>query len=294
MIIECDNMKIEMKTLIYSMVNNLIIAIIKIIGGTFFRLGSLFADGMHTFSDFITDIVCLIGAKISKKKPTKYHPFGFGKVEYLTNLFVGVVLFALGVFIVISSFFKEIVVPPISLLLLLGLVFILKLVAILVMHRIGEKINSQLLITSYKESKADLYSTIGVAIITILLQFSNQISILRYADIVGSILIGVIVLKTSFTVMIDNSLSLIGEVEMDPEKISKVKEFVMQEKGVKDLEVSLIEYGAYYQLQLTLELDPKLSLRQVTKIESDIKRNIIRHRSLKIKYVTIYVTNKLS
>ena len=116
-------MKLELKVLIYSMINNLFIAIIKIIGGIFYGLGSLFADGMHTFSDFITDIVCLLGANLSKKKPTKYHPFGFGKVEYLTNLFVGVILFLLGSYIVISSFFKKAIVNTISLLLLLLIVF---------------------------------------------------------------------------------------------------------------------------------------------------------------------------
>ena len=82
-------MNLELKTLIYSMLNNLVISVIKIVGGFIFNLSSLLADGMHTFSDFITDIVCLIGSRISKKKPTKYHPFGFGKVEYLTNLFIG-------------------------------------------------------------------------------------------------------------------------------------------------------------------------------------------------------------
>ena len=60
-------MKLEFKMLVYSMINNLVISIIKIGGGIFFKLGSLLADGMHTFSDFITDIVCLIGAKISRK-----------------------------------------------------------------------------------------------------------------------------------------------------------------------------------------------------------------------------------
>ena len=55
-------MKKELKVLIYSMINNLVISIIKIGGGIFYGLGSLLADGMHTFSDFITDIVCLIGS----------------------------------------------------------------------------------------------------------------------------------------------------------------------------------------------------------------------------------------
>ncbi len=286
-------MKLEFKTLIYSMINNLIIAVIKIVGGIIFNLGSLFADGMHTFSDFITDIVCLIGAKISRKKPTKYHPFGFGRVEYLTNLFVGIVLLLLGIYIVISSFSKRLVVPPGSVLILLVVVFLLKLIAIVIMHKIGDKINSQVLITSVKESKADLYSTIGVFIITILLQFSDKFGLLKYSDIVGSILIGIIVLKTAFTIIVDNSLSLIGEVEEDPDIVDKVNSFIKNIKGVKDTEISLIKYGSYYKLQLNLVLDSKLSLRQVTRIENRIKKDIIRHRSLNIKYVTIYVTNSI-
>ncbi len=286
-------MKLEFKTLIYSMINNLIISIIKIIGGVIFGLGSLFADGMHTFSDFITDIVCLVGAKLSKKKPTKYHPYGFGKVEYLTNLFVGIVLLLLAFYIIISSFFKEAVVPPLSVLILLILVFGLKALAIFIMNKIGKRINSQLLVTSVQESKADLYSTIGVVIITILLQFSDSIPLLEYSDIVGSILIGLIVFKTAISIIVDNSLLLIGEVEENEEINNKVKEFVKQRKEVKDVDVSLIEYGPYYRLQLTLELDSKLSLRQVTKIEESIKKDIIRHRSMKIKYVSINVTNKM-
>lgn len=286
-------MKLEFKTLIYSMINNLVIAIIKIVGGIIFGLGSLFADGMHTFSDFVTDIVCLVGAKISKKKPTKYHPYGFGKVEYLTNLFVGIVLFLLALYIIVSSFFKEAVVPPLSVLILLVIVFGLKAFAIFTMNKIGIKINSQLLVTSVQESKADLYSTIGVVIITILLQFSDIIPILEYADIVGSVLIGLIVFKTAITIIVDNSLLLIGEVEENEEVNNKVKEFVLHWKEVKDADISLIEYGPYYRLQLTLELDSKLSLRQVTKIEEDIKKDIIRHRSMKIKYVSINVTNKM-
>lgn len=286
-------MKLEFKTLIYSMINNLVIAIIKIVGGVIFGLGSLFADGMHTFSDFITDIVCLVGAKISKKKPTKNHPYGFGKVEYLTNLFVGIVLLLLALYIIISSFFKEAVIPPLSVLILLVIVFGLKALAIFIMNKIGVKINSQLLVTSVQESKADLYSTIGVVIITILLQFAEKVPVLHYADIIGSVLIGLIVLKTAVSIIWDNSLLLIGEEEDNEEINDKVKEFVMHWKEVKDAEISLIEYGPYYRLQLILELDSKLNLRQVTKIEENIKKDIIRHRSMKIKYVSINVTNKI-
>ena len=286
-------MKIEFKVLIYSMINNLVIASIKVFGGLFYGLGSLLADGLHTFSDFITDIVCLIGSKISKKKPTKYHPFGFGKVEYLTNLFVGVVLLDLGLFIIISSFFKQPIIPPLSLLYLLSLVFILKLVAIIIMNKIGTKKHSQLLITSVEESKADLYSTLGVMLITILLQFSNKYNFLDYADLIGSIIIGFIVLKTSYKIIKDNSLSLIGEVEEDEEEHKKIDQVLDSFKKIKKYKYEIIKYGSYYKLQLVLELDKKLTLRQVTNLEKSIETTIVRHHSLKIKYVTFHVTNNL-
>ena len=283
----------ELKVLLFSMFNNFLISIIKVIGGFYFHLGSLFADGMHTFSDFVTDIVSYIGAKLSKKKPTKYHPFGFGKVEYLTNLFVGFLLILLAIFIIFYGFIGKIHIPPLSVLWLLLVVFLLKLMAILVLHKVGRQLNSQLLITAVRESLADLYSTIGVSIVTLILQFSDSYPVLKYADVIGSVLIGIIVFKTAFTIIVDNSMSLIGEVETNPELIKKIKEFILQIKGINDVEVTLIKYGDYYKIQLMVEMDSKLTLAQVSRLERKLKQDLVRHRTFKVKYPTIYVTNKL-
>lgn len=286
-------MKTETKVLIYSMLNNLIISTLKIIGGFSLGLSSLFADGLHTFCDFITDIICMIGTKISKHKPTKLHPFGFGKIEYLNNLFIGAILFLLGIFIIINGIRHDVVVPPLSLLILLLSAILLKILAIFIMHKVGQKINSQVLITSVEESKMDLISSLVVALITVVLQFTDEYPWLKYADLIGSIFIGLIVMKTALSIIVDNSLSLIGEVETNKDIIKKVEDFVSEFKGVEKQEVTLIKSGSYYQLHLVLELDHTLTLRQVTNLENKIKRSIIRHTSLDIKYVTIYVTNKL-
>ena len=286
-------MKTETKVLIYSMLNNLIISTFKIIGGFSLGLSSLFADGLHTFCDFITDIICMIGTKISKHKPTKLHPFGFGKIEYLNNLFIGAILFLLGIFIIINGIRHDVVVPPLSLLILLLSAILLKILAIFIMHKVGQKINSQVLITSVEESKMDLISSLVVALITVVLQFTDEYPWLKYADLIGSIFIGLIVMKTALSIIVDNSLSLIGEVETNKDIIKKVEDFVSEFKGVEKQEVTLIKSGSYYQLHLVLELDHTLTLRQVTNLENKIKRSITRHTSLDIKYVTIYVTNKL-
>ena len=286
-------MKTETKVLIYSMLNNLIISTFKIIGGFSLGLSSLFADGLHTFCDFITDIICMIGTKISKHKPTKLHPFGFGKIEYLNNLFIGAILFLLGIFIIINGLKHDVIVPPLSLLILLLSAILLKILAIFIMHKVGQKINSQVLITSVEESKMDLISSLVVALITVVLQFTDEYPWLKYADLIGSIFIGLIVMKTALSIIFDNSLSVIGEVETNKDIIKKVEDFVSEFKGVEKQEVTLIKSGSYYQLHLVLELDHTLTLRQVTNLENKIKKSIIRHTSLDIKYVTIYVTNKL-
>lgn len=285
-------MKLETAIIIYSMINNLIISSLKIVGGLLLGLSSLMADGLHTFVDFITDIISIIGIKFSKKKPTKHHPFGYGKIEYLTNLYIGVILFLLGTFIIVHGLISKTVIPPISLLGVLLVALGLKLAAILTMHIVGEKIHSQLLITSTEESKTDLYSSIGVLFITIILQFANKYEFLTYLNVIGTVLIGLYVIKTAIEIMAHNSMSLIGETIEDEETINKINKYLKEFKDIEDTRISLIKYGSYYKLELGLDVTDNMSLRRITNLENKVRKGIIRHRSLKVKYVSIYVTNK--
>lgn len=286
-------MKSENKILIYSMINNLIISLIKIITGFILKLNSLLADGLQTFSDFVTDIVSMVASKVGTKKPTKYHPFGFGRVEYLSNLFIGILLFALSIFIVIHSLSGDGKIPPVWLLFLTAFLFILKLVAIIIMERAVKKINSQILITSIEESKTDLYATIGVFIIIVLMQFSESVPILKYSDMIGTIIVALIIMKTALKIILQNAQSIIGETTDNKELQEKVKELIYEFDGVKDDKQEFMKYGSYYKLHLTLELDENLTLKKIVRLEKRIKNTIVRHRSLKIKYVSIYITNKI-
>ena len=236
----------EASVLIFSMVSNLVIAVFKIVGGILFQFGSLLADGLQTFSDFVTDVVSFFGAKFSKKQPTRSHPFGFGKVEYLTNLFVGVLLLLLSIFIIINGIFSTWHIPKLLVLWLLIICFIIKVIVIVYLYVVGKKINSQLLITSFEESKMDLYSSLGVIVATILLQFSNSIYIFRYVDLVVGIIIGLLVLKTALDILIENSMNLIGKVEVDSKLSKEIEEFLLNIPGVEKVKlfamVSIINY----------------------------------------------------
>ena len=286
-------MKREFKVFVFSMIINFFISILKIGGGLYFNFASLISDGMQTLSDFITDIVSFIGIKVSKKRPTKSHPFGFGKMEYITNLVIGVILLLLSIFIVVNGFISKWHIPSLLVLFILFVALILKIITLFFLYSVGKKINSQLLITSYQESKMDLYSSMGVIVATILLQFSDNIVIFRYVDIVVALVMGFIVFKTAFNILKDNSMNLIGKVEDNLELYKKIEEFLLDIKGVEKVKFYLIRYGKYYKIQLMVEMDANLTLRQVTRLEEKIKKELVSHRSFGVKYPTIYVTSNL-
>ena len=270
-------MKKEFKVFVFSMIINFFISILKIGGGLYFNFASLISDGMQTLSDFITDIVSFIGIKVSKKRPTKSHPF----------------LLLLSIFIVVNGFISKWHIPSLLVLFILFVALILKIITLFFLYSVGKKINSQLLITSYQESKMDLYSSIGVIVATILLQFSDNIVIFRYVDIVVALVMGFVVFRTAFNILKDNSMNLIGKVEDNLELYKKIEEFLLDIKGVEKVKFYLIRYGKYYKIQLMVEMDANLTLRQVTRLEEKIKKELVSHRSFGVKYPTIYVTSNL-
>ena len=87
----------------------------------------------------------------------------------------------------------------------------------------------------------------------------------------------------------DEMNSEIENILLDENESKYLEEF----KVIQDKKITLIKYGSYYQLYLVLDLDNKLTLRQVSNLEKKIKKSITRHTSFDIKYVTIYVTNKI-
>lgn len=279
-------MKKEIRSLIYSMIDNLIISSFKIISGIFFKTDSLIADGMHTFSDFITDVVAIFGTKISKKRPNKLHPFGFGRVEYITGLFIGVFVFLLGVFILLKAFNPTFEIPSLIILVVVVTSLLLKSISVTYLYKMANKIKSQILMVSAKESLTDMYSSVIVAISVILMQFSGKISILKYSDMVGSIILGLLIFVTAFKMVKENTLALLGEVDLNNEKIEKIKEVLDEIDGIDLKSVKLIKYGSYYKAQILLSIEKNISMKKFLYYRKIIESKI-KNKKIGVKYVTI-------
>lgn len=79
---------------------NAALGVAKIIGGIVGRSSALIADGIHSFSDFVSDIIVLTMVRIARKHPDRGHQFGHGRYEALATILLGIILWivAVGIF----------------------------------------------------------------------------------------------------------------------------------------------------------------------------------------------------
>lgn len=279
-------MKKEKKILVMAMFLNLGVACVKLIGGIMFGFSSLIADSLHSFSDFITDIIANVASRIGKKRANKRYPFGYGMVENIANFIIGIILFLLGVFILIESFKLHEINLNISIFVVLIMAILLKLLVIVILNYNGKKLNSKLLLEAVKESATDLISSVIVLIVSILLLFKDKFPILAYANTVGSFIIGLIVFYIAFDIMVENIRYLLGVNEDNEEVREKLEELIRKNKIIKEFDIKLMKIGTYYNLYLRIELDTNITLKRLFSLEKRLKKEI-KESKLGIKFIEI-------
>lgn len=279
-------MKKDKLIMYVSMFFNFVVALIKLISGIMFNFSSLIADSLGSLSDFITDVIAMVANKIGDKRANKRHPFGYGMVENISNLFIGIILMILSLFILIRGFIgEESIVEPI-IFVILGVAFLLKAFVVCLLYFSGKKMKNNFLLVSAKESFVDLISTVIVIVVSIMLFFKENIYIFKYADIVGSILISIIIFRVAFDIIKVNIDYLLGTNEENADISLKINEIIQNNKVIKDSNFKLMKIGDYYTLYLTIELDNSITLRRIMVLENKLKKKI-RNSIKDIKYIQI-------
>lgn len=272
-----------------SIIVNILLATSKIVAGIIGKSGALVADGVHSFSDLVTDIFAIIGSFLSRKPADEKHPFGHGRIEYLTSVVISIVIIMLGFFIIYSSFIREITFPSVIVVIVTILAIFSKLLLSNYIIKQGKKYNSNILISSGYESRTDAFSAVVVLVSYILMLLSNKIEIFKYADKVAIIIVGLMILNIGIRLLIDNVNSLLGETETNEEKLNIIKSIILEDIRIIAIDkLYLLKYGTYYELISELKMNQNDELKDVhdciETIEKKLKKNI-----KSIKYVTIHV-----
>ena len=275
-------MKSEQKTLCLSMLINLFVSLIKIIGGILWNTFTLTIDGIYTISDLVTDVIAVFGIKIGRKRANKNHPYGYGRVFYIIGLFMGIISFLIGIFVIYLSFKIDYQKPPFFIVfIILGLV-LLKFLSAKKLFLVGKKHKSDLLISSSLESRSEAYSSLALIII-ILFSF-----VFPKVDMVGGIIIAVILLFQALKTIGQNITFLIGITYEDQVIKDKVKRVVDKYPVIHIVDITLIKDGPYYQLTLIFRPKRNMKVGSYLRVQNKIKKEL-KAKSFGLKFIEFHL-----
>ena len=277
------------KVLVKSLIVNILLTLTKFVFGIIYKSKVLVADGIHSLSDLATDIVSIYGSKLSLKPADNEHPYGHGKIEYLTSIVVGAVILALALSLLGNSLnAKNTIASNMVLYVTIFTILAKYLISRYILSK-GVKYKSNLLVASGKESRSDVISSAIVIVTYFLSKLSSYSKIFLYSDTIGTFIIGLIILKTAYSILKENIVSILGEIEQDEDYLDKIREIILENSEVVNIEeLNIIKYGHYYQANITINMDSNVTLEDACLVSNRIKKKLINKKT-RISYAKISI-----
>ena len=230
------------KTSIIGIIANFFLALFKALIGFFSNSIAIILDAVNNISDVSSSLITIIGTKLASKAPDKEHPFGHGRIEYITAQIIAILVLYAGITSLIESI-KKIINPVkpdykiISLIIILVAV-IVKIFLGLYFNKKGKKLKSSSLINSGNDALLDSIISIGTLVAALIFIFTG-FSLEAY---LGA-LISLVIIKSGIDMLRSASSSVLGErADLDiSKKINKIIYSFDEVKGVFDLIIN--NYG---------------------------------------------------
>ena len=278
------------QTSIIGIITNLGLVVMKALVGFFANSISIIMDALNNLSDVLSSTITVIGTKLSQKKPDAKHPYGHGRIEYVTSLVIGfIILFAAGLAIyesIMSIISPRDVKFDVLTVILISIAVLVKIGLGLFFRKQGKKYNSEAL----KGSGID-------ALFDALLSFATLVSIVVYliwkVNIEGyiGIIIGLFMLKSGIGVLRTSLSSIIGE-RTSKETSEAIKKLVCQNPsvlGAYDLIIN--NYGPERAIgSIHIEVDDKLTAKEIHPLTRGIAKQVYEQFGI-IMTIGIYASN---
>lgn len=257
---------------------NILLFLGKWIAGFLSGSIAITADAFNNLSDAGSSIITLIGFRISGQRPDSEHPFGHGRMEYISGFLVSVAILIMGFELVKSSINKLIHPEPVEsspvIIAILAVSILVKVYMFYYNRSVGKKIGSAAMNATAMDSLSDTVSTALVLGATLISQFTGFL-----LDGWFGILVGVFILYTGATTIKETMDLLLGQPPKQ-EFIDEIREIVTSHKlvyGIHDLIVH--DYGpGRVMISLHAEVDADGDIQaiheQIDHIENELQEKL--------------------
>ncbi|KJR43883.1 magnetosome protein MamB-1 [Candidatus Magnetoovum chiemensis] len=255
-------------------IGNLTISLFKFFVGLLSGSKGLVADAVHSVADAVSSLFILIALKIAKKPKDDSHPFGHGKVEYISTISASIFIFVCATTIFLDALHsfktKTQMMPDNSAILATIIALIYSYVQYSSNKCAAIHLNSPALLADASESKADAITSLAVLAGLV----GTKVG-LGYADTVAALIVSLFVFHISIEMFLKGVNGLI-DVSMDRETIDTIIEICKRLDGVEDVrKIRSRSMGQKWLIDIHIDVNKKLTVLDVHKITNKLRTIII-------------------
>lgn len=272
----------------FSFIINLFLSLGKILIGYLFGLVSITADGINSTADCVTNLLVVIGLKISNTPEDEEHPFGHGKIESIFSIFIGLSIIISTLGILFNNIRKLIFFIPNNiqhsyiLYVFSALFIILKILQYIYVSYVANKYNSILLKSVLKDYLSDILISSCVLIGILLTTYFSNIF-----DILLGIIITIYIIYQGATIVYENGLILMET--QDKKLLQKVKQLLVKDENIYFVhDLFMISSGKDIYIYGDIRMDDNLTVNDSHRIAENASI-MIKKIYPQIKRVNLHV-----
>ena len=276
---------------VIGIVANVFLAAFKAAIGLMSNSIAIVLDAVNNISDAGSSLITIVGTKLAGKEPDKKHPFGYGRIEYLSAMIISVIVLYAGVTSFTESV-RRIIRPETPDYSAAGLVIVAVAVAVKILlgryvKKVGEKVNSDSLINSGKDATLDSVisaSTLVAAGVFLIFGVSLEAWL-------GAI-ISLVIIKSGVEMLRDTISQILGE-KNDPELAGSIKQTVIsfpEVRGAYDLVLN--NYGPdTWNGSIHIEVPDTCSADELDQLIRSIQTAVYRQHQVILTAIGVYSVN---
>ncbi|MFC2702576.1 MAG: cation diffusion facilitator family transporter [Candidatus Nanosyncoccus sp.] len=283
--------KIVVKTSVIGVVTNILLAVFKMVIGLLSNSIAIVLDAVNNISDVASSVITIVGTKLAGKEPDKKHPFGHGRIEYLSAMVIAVIILYAGTTSLIESV-KQIIKPEtpdynFTSLIIIAVAVVVKIVLGFYVKKIGRKVKSDSLINSGADATMDAVISFSTLIAAIIFM-SFGLALEAY---LGTI-ISIIIIKSGIGMLKGTISQLLGE-QNDVEMAKSIQKTVMSFKevlGVYDLVLN--NYGPNrWNGSVHIEVPDTISVVDLDQLLREIAIKVMKEHRVLLTAIGVYSVN---
>lgn len=261
-------------------------AIVGIIAGSI----SVILDAVNNLTDALSSIITIIGTKLANRKPDKKHPYGHGRIEYLTSLAIAVIIIVAGGSAIYESILSlirgETATYDNTALIIISSAILVKVLLGLYFKKVAKEVNSDALKGSGVDALFDAILSTSTLVGAIIARFTNV-----YIEGYLGILIGLFIIRSGVEILLGAVSNIVGE-RASKEIANAIKHEVNSFPEVRgSYDLILNNYGPTRAIgSIHIEVDDNLTAKEIHPLTRKISQRIFEKFGV-ILTVGIYATN---